>query len=125
MLNNLLAIVPGTGDKAGNWYFDNVGEAFIYALIGFAVVFAGIVIIIGIIWLVGFIMQKTNNLEFLTKKKAKAPKEVVNQVESSSQEATSDEIPDEVKVAIVAALMAYYEQQQDKCQFTVKRIKRI
>ena len=72
MLNNLLSIVA---NPDGNYYFDNrFGEACIYALIGFMIVFLGIVLIIGIIWLVGFIMRKTDNLSFLTtgkKKKAK------------------------------------------------------
>lgn len=123
MLNGLLEIVPGTGDKAGNWYFDNFGEAALYALIGFLVVFIGIILIIGIIWLVGWIMRKTNNLEFLTKKREKKSKKAVNETISSS--AADGEIPDEVKVAIIAAIMAYYEENQPKCAFTVKRIKRI
>ncbi len=123
MLNSLLEIVPGTGDKAGNWYFDNFGEAALYALIGFVVVFVGIILIIGIIWLVGLIMRKTNNLEFLTKKREKKSKKAVN--EPAEAPVADGDIPDEVKVAIIAAIMAYYEESQPKCAFTVKRIKRI
>lgn len=123
MLNSLLEIVPGTGDKAGNWYFDNFGEAALYALIGFIVVFVGIILIIGIIWLVGFIMRKTNNLEFLTKKRVKKSKKAVE--EQTETTIADGEIPDEVKAAIIAAIMAYYEENQPKCAFTVKRIKRI
>lgn len=123
MLNSLLEIVPGKGDKAGNWYFDNFGEAALYALIGFVVVFVGIIIIIGIIWLVGLIMRKTNNLEFLTKKRAKKSKKAAN--EPAVAPVADGEIPDEVKAAIIAAIMAYYEESQPKCAFTVKRIKRI
>lgn len=129
MIRNLLAILQGDGSywagqqhSPNNYYFDNFGEAAIYALIGFIVVFIGIAIIIGIIWLVGLLMRKTNNLEFLTKKREK--KKDKPETVQSAQTADSDEIPDEVKVAIMAAIMAYYEEREEKCQFTVKRIKR-
>ncbi|MCM1437982.1 MAG: OadG family protein [Roseburia sp.] len=134
MLNNLMAIIQGDGSNwAGqqkapsNYYFDNFGEAALYALIGFIVVFAGIVIIIGIIWLVGLIMRKTDNLAFLSKKREKkADKKDAEGVKTLQSTATSDgDIPDEVKAAIVAALMAYYQEQEPQCEFTVKRIKRI
>lgn len=132
MLNNLLAILPGDGSNwAGqqkspeNFYFDNFGEAALYALIGFIVVFVGIIIIIGIIWLVGLIMRKTNNLEFLTKRREKKVKSGKPEQTSESAATESDEIPAEVKAAIVAAIMAYYQENEDKCQFTVKRIKRL
>lgn len=133
MVNKLLAIVAGDGgywagqqQKPDNFYFDNFGEAALYALLGFVVVFIGIALIIGIIWLVGLIMRKTNNLEFLTKKRDKKPKAdnaVAAQVEKTS--VSEDEIPDEIKVAIMAAIMAYYENSEEKCQFKVKRIKRL
>jgi Na+-transporting methylmalonyl-CoA/oxaloacetate decarboxylase gamma subunit len=127
MLNSLLDIVKGEelGKNAENWYFDNYGEAAIYALIGFLIVFVGIVIIIGVIWLVGFIMRKTDNFAFLTKKRG-SKKAVEEKKPVAEEQATeTDEIPDEVKAAIVAAIMAYYQEKEEKCQFTVKRIKRI
>lgn len=134
MLSNLLAILPGSGSShAGqvqspnNFYFDNFGEAALYALIGFIIVFVGIFIIIGIIWLVGLLMRKTNNFEFLSKgrnKKPKAEKETVNS-QVTPETAACDEIPDEVKAAIIAAIMAYYQEKEEKCQFTVKRIRKI
>lgn len=129
MFYSLLDIVKGEGEKAGNWYFDNFGEALLYALIGFAVVFLGIVLLIAIIWLVGLLMRKTNNLEFLTnlKFKKRVKTEEVEQVAALQEntQADGDEIPAEVKAAIVAAIMAYYQQEESKCEFTVKRIKRI
>ncbi len=133
MLNNVLGIVPGDGSSwAGqqqspaNYYFDNFGEPFLYALIGFVVVFVGIALIIFIIWLVGLLMRKTNNLEFITKKRTTKKDNVVGAVANLPWVAPDgDEIPDEVKAAIVAAIMAYYEEKEEKCQFTVKRIKRI
>lgn len=134
MLSNLLAILQGNGSywagqqqSPNNYYFDNFGEAAVYALIGLAVVFVGIVTIIGIIWLVGLLMRKTNNLEFLTKKREKKDNKQVKEAQSAKgrSEGNSDDIPDEVKVAIMAAIMAYYEEREEKCQFTVKRIKRL
>ncbi len=132
MLNNLMAIIQGDGSNwAGqqkspnNFYFDNFGEAALYALIGFVVVFVGIILIIGIIWLVGLIMRKTDNLAFLTKKRGKKPDKKATEQVSEAVAASDDDIPDEVKAAIVAAIMAYYQESEEKCEFTVKRIKRI
>lgn len=123
MLNSLLDIIPGTGKNAGNYVFDNFGEPFIYALIGFVIVFTGILIIICIIWLIGLLMRKTDNLAFLTKKRKRKKEETPLPVEAESVQ--NGEIPDEVKAAIVAAIMAYYESNQPKCEFKVKRIKRM
>ncbi len=133
MLGNILAIVHGDGSNfagqeqsANNFYFDNFGEPFLYALIGFLVVFAGIALLIGIIWLIGLIMRKTNNLEFLTKKREKKSGKTKEVKEAPAEAVVEDgDIPDEVKAAIIAAIMAYYQEKEEKCQFTVKRIKRI
>ncbi len=126
MLNFLLDILPqkpdGTFDS--NYYFSNrFGEPAIYALIGFLIVFVGIVLIIAIIWLIGLLMRKTNNLAFLTNigKKKKKKEEVA----ISETVADSGEVPDEVKAAIIAAIMAYYSEEKPKCEFKVKRIKRL
>jgi Na+-transporting methylmalonyl-CoA/oxaloacetate decarboxylase gamma subunit len=126
MLNFLLDILPQKPDGTfdGNYYFsDRFGEPVIYALIGFLVVFLGIVLIIAIIWLIGLLMRKTDNLAFLTnigKKKKKKAEPVASEVVIES-----DEVPDEVKAAIIAAIMAYYSAEKPKCEFKVKRIKRI
>ncbi len=133
MLSNLLAMVQGDGSywagqqrSPDELYFDNWGEPFLYALIGFLVVFIGIALIIFIIWLLGLIMRKTNDLEFLTKKKEKSVKQAETPQNAGGEvEVDSGEIPEEVKAAIVAAIMAYYEEEQPKCMFTVKRIKRL
>lgn len=100
-----------------------MGEACLYALIGYAVVFAGIVLIILIIWLIGLLMKKTNNLAFLTdmgKKRKKAKAQVVEEKVSEDEE-----ISPEVRAAIIAAIMAYYTAEKPKCEFKVKRIKKI
>lgn len=120
---SLLSIAANPDKLDGNYYFDNFGEALIYALIGFLVVFIGIVIIIFIIWLIGLILRKTNNLEFLSKIKIKKK----NKIKDEPVEAVVEEgdIPDEIKAAIVAAIMAYYSEQKAKCEFKVRRINRI
>lgn len=118
MLNALLSIVP---KEDGNFYFESFGEALIYALIGFLVVFLGIVLIILIIWLVGLLIRKTNNFEFITKigKKKK--------VKESFTELTEEggEISDEIKAVITAVIMTYYSEKRPECEFKVKRIKRL
>ena len=120
---NLLDIVPGTGNQdPGNYYFSSPGEPFIYALIGFLIIFVGIVIIIGIIWLIGFILRKTDNFAFL-KKHEKNPKEALAPLPAT--EVMEEDVPDEVKAAIIAAIMAYYTAEKPKCEFKVKRIKRL
>ena len=120
MNNALLDIVQR---QDGSYYFSDFPEALVYALIGFVIVFVGIAIIIAIIWLIGLLMRKTNNLAFLTNKgkKNKQPESEVQQQAIASDE----DVPDEVKAAIIAAIMAYYESEQPKCEFKVKRIKRI
>lgn len=117
---NLLDIVS-RGD--GNYYFSSFPEALVYALIGFSVVFVGIALIIVIIWLLGLIMRKTNNLAFLTggkKKNKQPPAKVVEEIQEDD-----GEIPDEIKAAIMAAIMAYYCEAKPECEFKVKKIRRI
>ena len=120
MLNNLLSLINQEGSLG-------FGEACIYALIGFLVVFAGITLIILIIWLIGLLMRKTNNLAFLSNlgKRKKSKKKKAEEAVAAEGTTESEDIPDEVKAAIVAAIMAYYTADKPKCEFKVKRIKRI
>jgi sodium pump decarboxylase gamma subunit len=120
MLNNLLSLINQEGSLG-------FAEACLYALIGFCIVFVGIVIIIFVIWLIGLIMQKTDNLAFLHKKKTKKSDVSENTpiTEKVAKDNDDGEIPDEVKAAIVAAIMAYYEKDKPNFEFKVKRIKRL
>lgn len=127
MSYSLLDIIA---NENGNFYFsgsaNGIGEAIIYALIGFIVVFLGIILIIFIIWLIGLVLRKTNNLAFLNKlsfkrlKKKKQDSAQLNKIQIES-----DEISDEIKAAIIAAIMAYYDNEKPECEFIVRRIKRI
>lgn len=99
-----------------------VGEAALYALIGFIVVFVGIALLIAVLWLVGKVMAKAQGGE-----KTAAPvkeKPTVSQTLPVKSE-TIDGVDEETIAVITAAIMAYYEQQNSRCEFTVKRIKRL
>ena len=96
------------------------GEAALYALLGFVVVFLGIAFLIFVVWGVGQLMIKFQKAKAAPKKAtevASTPKAIVEQSE--------DELSDEVIAVITAAIAAYYQQENKKCEFTVKRIKRL
>ena len=101
--------------------FGNIGEAALYALLGFLVVFVGIAFLIFVVWGVGKIMTKNTNKTKAKPQPKVAEKTPVNPVVNKE----SDEISEETVAVITAAIMAYYQQNNPKCEFTVKRIKRI
>ncbi len=98
-----------------------LSEAALYALLGFTIVFLGIAFLILIVWLVGKGMSKANGT--VAVKESNPKKEEIAQPSAPKQE--TEEISEETLAVITAALMAYYEQANVKCEFTVKRIKRI
>ena len=102
MLNNLLDVVIQTG--------------LIGFFLGMVIVFLGIAIIVAVVFIVGKVI-KANPSE---KKTEEVPAEP--QIEEVAP--VSDDIPDHIKVAIMAAVMAYFEQQNEKCEFTVRKIVR-
>lgn len=97
----------------------SVGDASLYALIGFLVVFAGIALLIGVVWSIGKLMsmktpvkkQEKPSVKTESKPVAAAPKQ--------------DEVDEETAAVIMAALTAYYQTNNPSCGFVVKRIKRI
>lgn len=116
MIWNLLT---GATDKTRD--FTNVGEAALYAVLGFLVVFVGIAFLIFVVWLVGKIMVKTTGK---TKEKPQ-PKVKEPPKEKPQVKVENNELSEETVAVITAAIMAYYQQNNPKCEFTVKRIKRI
>ena len=98
-----------------------IGDAAISALIGFSVVFLGIAFLILVVWAVGKIMTALEKKSKASNSKPKA----IEKAEPKSAQANEDEISEETLAVITAALMAYYEANNPKCEFTVKRIKRI
>jgi sodium pump decarboxylase gamma subunit len=108
MLNSLLAKT-------------SIPEAALYAVLGFAIVFLGISFLILVVGLVGKVMNKTKATP--KAKETQAVKEEIATSLAVSKE--TEEISEETIAVITAAIMAYYQQTQQKCEFTVKRIKRI
>lgn len=119
-LMNLLAERPQVSDDGFPITWLNIGEALVYALLGFAVTFLGIIILIFFVWAYGRIIKAARQG---AGKKAKAKEESAAQ--AAVAEVTDGEIPVEVRLAIVAAIAAYYEGEKSKCEFKVKRIKRL
>ncbi|MBO5737114.1 MAG: OadG family protein [Clostridia bacterium] len=98
----------------------SIGTVSLYALIGYLIVFAGIAFLIFIVWLVGKFMTKPQPAV----KNVKIDEKV--SLDTSEQDAgLDDEVDEETAAVIMAALMAYYETNYPKCEFTVKRIKRV
>lgn len=114
MLTNLL-----TNSLPAGYQDIDVGDAAIDALIGFLVVFAGIAFLIFVVWLVGRIMVGSN-----TRRKEQKPA-LIEKQETAPIVEEEDSVDEETVAAIMAVLMAYYEKNNPKCEFTVKRIKRI
>ncbi len=105
MMYNVLA---STADK---FRTVSVGEAALLALLGFVVVFIGIAFLVFVVWAVGKIM---GNRE---KKSTK--------IADETAPVEDEELSEEIIAVITAAIAAYYQKQSQKCDFTVKRIKRI
>ena len=94
-------------------------EAALYAIIGFVVVFIGIALLIAVVWLVGKIIGRSQSCVNKTVQEVS-----VSPTQNASLQ-ENDVIDEETIAVITAAIMAYYEQQGNKCEFIVKRIKRI
>ncbi len=97
----------------------NALDALIYAIIGFAVTFVGIFILIFFVWLLGKAIKQAGVIR--ERKKA----ESTEKLPAAETTGSSEEVPEEVRVAIIAAIAAYYAGEQSSCEFKVKRIKRI
>ena len=120
MILSLLAVgdEPEYDSVTGNLVPEiSIPESLLYALVGFLVTFFGIVLLIFIVWLCGKIVGK---LPSLGGKKKAAPAAAVVPVAAAEEEVSA-----EVRVAIVAAIAAYYASENAACEFQVKRIKRL
>ena len=132
MLNNLLFKVDPS----------LIGDSALYALLGFLITFAGIALLILIVWLVGLLMPKVETClaKADEKKKAKKAKkeelekakaaqassaEIIELLDQTKPASDTNELDEETVAVITAAIMAYYQNSNPKCEFTIKRIKRI
>lgn len=86
-------------------------------VIGMVVVFLGMTLIVVIVSICGKVMSKANGVE-------KKPEEPVQEQPVAEIQPAHEEIPEPVKVAIIAAISAYYFNSQSKCDFVVRKIKR-
>lgn len=91
-----------------------LGEAAIDAIMGFAVVFAGISILILVVSLVGYLFTKINAKK--TETATEKPTVVAEEISSSDDE--------ELAVVISAAIAAYYGEKKRKPEFKVKNLRR-
>ena len=121
MLSNILAVSEELKAQ-GYPKFIGLPEATLYALIGFIIVFIGIAFLIGIVYVVGKVMQGKNGNA--PKKETVKPAPNVEEKPTLTANVNEEEIPEEVVAVITAAIMAYYEQTNPKCEFKVRRIKR-
>lgn len=98
----------------------NLGDGAFYAVFGFLFVFAGIALLVAIFTILGLIMKKVN---------ARKPKKkkIKSKVKDPSADAvkSDDEISPETVAAIMAAISTLYESENVKCDFVVRRIKRL
>ncbi len=92
-----------------------LGTASFTFVMGILVVFFGICVIILFVTISGYIFNSKKK-----KEKAEPVKEVIPTV-------NEDGIDEKVKVAIIAAISAYYfsNSENKKCDFVVKKIKRL
>lgn len=126
LLNAADASIKGDGEA--------MSQAAIQAVLGQIVTFLGIVILIALLWIVAVVIQRTVG-NGKGEKKVKTPKNQVKPAPDKKPERsryaapeavkTEEEIPAEVKAAIIAAISAYYVAEKPRAEFTVKRIKRI
>ena len=119
MLMNLL-----TSSLPEGYVKATIAEASLYALVGFAVVFAGIAFLIFVVWLVGQLMSKMEGGKKPQKQQKQTPVETTS-VQETPVSSMQEEVDEETVAVIMAALTAYYEKNYPKCEFTIKRIKKV
>ena len=114
MLNSLL----------DGWFKMDLGEGAFYSGFGFLFVFVGIVFLICIFTLLGFVMKKINSREKKSGKDSKKTKKNVPATAAPVVEDADEGITPEL-VAVISAAVAAYLGESQKCDFTVRRIKRL
>lgn len=101
------------------WFKFPVGDAAFYAVFGFVFVFLGIVLLILILTCLGKGISAWRG-----RKKKKRSQAVEEAPQTSLPEPTAGISP-EVIAAIAAAVAAYTEAETGKCDFIVRRIRKI
>ena len=101
----------------------NLGEAAFFAIFGFIFVFVGIFLLILIFTALGFIMKKVNAREKKPKKAKKKGESVPDA--PVFEESASEEVTPELIAVLTAAVAAAMEEEGGKCEFVVRRIKKL
>lgn len=122
MMNTIVFLSEETGGL-GKLGFGNsdmsIGNAALYALIGFLIVLVVLALLVGIFYLTGLIFKtKTLSRDKLFERKKKKP------VAADTESESSDD--DELTAAITAAVMCMLESEQEqvKPDFVIRRITR-
>lgn len=108
-----------TANLLQSTFLDNVSTGTLTFVLGIVVIFLGMTVLVLAVSLMGSIMTK------IDEKKAQKVEEKKDVEVTSFEEEQSDEIPEHVKVAIVAAIAAYYADSGVKNEFKVRKIKKI
>lgn len=87
-------------------------------VLGMLIIFGGMAILVLVVSAVAKVMTAKK-----AKKDAEEEKEPVT--ETAMEEVSEDGIPESVRVAIIAAVLAYYEGEGVKNEFVVKKIKKL
>ena len=103
----------------------DIGEAALYALLGFLIVFGGISFLIFVVWLVGKVISPVKATKTAVKTKETVQETLATTDATTDATTGFDDVDEETLAVITAALMAYYQTNNPKCEFTLKRIKRI
>ena len=93
-------------------------------VLGMLVVFLGIAVIVIFVSIAGKIFSSGETKEVKEPKQPKVKVEKPVVVEKVEAPVDNGEVPDHIKVAIVAAITAYYEEKKSNCDFIVKKIRR-
>ncbi len=101
-----------------SWIKVDLGEGAFYAAFGFVFVFLGILLLVAFFTLLGLVMKKINERK-QRKEEAAIPK--IPAPASAAEEG----IPPEVVAAITAAIAVYTAGERQKCDFVVRKIRRI
>lgn len=89
-------------------------------VLGMIVIFAGMAVLVLCVSLVAKVMTAKSGKKEESEKADEAEAEAAVEAETSD-----DGIPENVKVAIIAAVLAYYEGEGVKNEFVVKKIKKL
>lgn len=102
-----------------NWPKYDIGEGAFMAVFGFIFVFLGIVVMILLFTGLGKVMAIING------KKNGKPVSAKPSAARARKTNADDQADDELIAVITAAIAAYYEGENTKCDFVVRRIKKL